>query len=75
MAAEPVVNVGHDEHVTNFGVPNEKMGMWTLIGSECLFFGALITTYLIYLNRYEPGPTAGRSSTSRSRRCRRSSCS
>jgi heme/copper-type cytochrome/quinol oxidase subunit 3 len=61
MTAEPVAHPaspGHDEHVTNFGVSNEKMGMWTLIGSECLFFGALISTYLIYLNRYEPGPTA-----------------
>ncbi len=32
--------------------------MWTFIGSECLFFGALIATYLLYLNRTNDGPTA-----------------
>jgi heme/copper-type cytochrome/quinol oxidase subunit 3 len=45
-------------HDLNFGVPNERVGMWVLIGSECLFFGALIATYLAYLNRAtdEVGP-------------------
>jgi heme/copper-type cytochrome/quinol oxidase subunit 3 len=36
-------------HATSLGLSNEKFGMWTLIGSECLFFGALIATYLIYV--------------------------
>jgi heme/copper-type cytochrome/quinol oxidase subunit 3 len=45
-------------HVTNFGVSNEKMAMWTFIGSECLFFGALIATYLIYLHNTGTGPAA-----------------
>jgi cytochrome c oxidase subunit 3/cytochrome o ubiquinol oxidase subunit 3 len=49
----PVPDAGHD---TSFGVPNDKMGLWALIGSECLFFGAFITTYLLYLDRTEPGP-------------------
>ncbi len=39
-------------HTTSLGLSNEKLGMWTFIGSECLFFGALISTYLIYLGRY-----------------------
>jgi heme/copper-type cytochrome/quinol oxidase subunit 3 len=39
-------------HYTSLGVPNEKLGMWTFIGSECLFFGALIASYLVYLNRH-----------------------
>ena len=43
-------------HATSLGLSNEKMGMWTLIGSECLFFGALISTYLIYLGRTNGGP-------------------
>jgi heme/copper-type cytochrome/quinol oxidase subunit 3 len=45
-------------HHLNYGVPNERMGMWVLIGSECLFFGALIATYLAYLSRAtdEVGP-------------------
>jgi heme/copper-type cytochrome/quinol oxidase subunit 3 len=54
MAAE--THVAHEEHPTNFGVPNTKMGMWALIGSECLFFGAFITTYLLYLGRQAGGP-------------------
>jgi heme/copper-type cytochrome/quinol oxidase subunit 3 len=60
MTAETTATAGHDDpgHVTNFGVSNEKMGMWAFIGSECLFFGAFISTYLLYLNRYEPGPDA-----------------
>jgi heme/copper-type cytochrome/quinol oxidase subunit 3 len=50
---------GEDGHHTSLGLSNEKMGMWTLIGSECLFFGALISTYLIYLDRTAEGPTPG----------------
>ncbi|HUH08719.1 MAG TPA: heme-copper oxidase subunit III [Egibacteraceae bacterium] len=41
---------------TSLGVPNEKMAIWGFLGSECLFFGALISTYLIYLGRYNDGP-------------------
>ncbi|MEX0657598.1 MAG: cytochrome c oxidase subunit 3 [Egibacteraceae bacterium] len=47
---------GEDAHHTSLGLSNEKMGMWSLIGSECLFFGALISTYLIYLDRTADGP-------------------
>ena len=45
-----------EEHHTSLGLSNNKMGMWALIGSECLFFGALITTYLMYLDRTNDGP-------------------
>jgi cytochrome c oxidase subunit 3/cytochrome o ubiquinol oxidase subunit 3 len=47
-------------HATSLGLSNEKFGMWTLIGSECLLFGALISTYMIYVDTTgEPGaPTA-----------------
>ena len=50
---------GHDEHghgATNTGVSNEKLGMWTFLGSECLMFGGLISTYMLYKNR--PGGIA-----------------
>jgi heme/copper-type cytochrome/quinol oxidase subunit 3 len=58
-AATPVAEVHEDHgHTTNFGISNEKLGMWTFIGSECLFFGAMIATYLLYLNRTNGGPTA-----------------
>lgn len=42
---------------TSTGVDNVKLGMWAMLGSECLFFGALITTYLLYRNDVLDGPT------------------
>src|SRR5438093_4811695 len=38
-------------HATSLGVDSRKMGVWTFIGSETLFFAALIVTYLIYKPR------------------------
>ena len=39
----------HSAHgVTNTGLSNEKLAMWTFLGSECLLFGALISTYFLY---------------------------
>jgi cytochrome c oxidase subunit 3/cytochrome o ubiquinol oxidase subunit 3 len=32
------------------------MAMWAFLGSECLFFGSLISTYLLYRNRTADGP-------------------
>jgi heme/copper-type cytochrome/quinol oxidase subunit 3 len=54
--AAPVQPEPREGHYTSLGLSNEKMAMWALIGSECLFFGALITTYLIYLPRTGAGP-------------------
>ncbi|HWB73059.1 MAG TPA: cytochrome c oxidase subunit 3 [Egibacteraceae bacterium] len=45
-------------HEPSLGLSNEKLAMWTFIGSECLFFGALISTYLIYVQRTGRGPSA-----------------
>jgi cytochrome c oxidase subunit 3/cytochrome o ubiquinol oxidase subunit 3 len=42
-------------HATNTGVSNEKLAMWGFLGSECLLFGALISTYFLYRGRSEPG--------------------
>lgn len=50
----------HDDHghpPTNTGVSNEKLGMWVFLGSECLMFGGLISTYMLYKNR--PGGIEG----------------
>ena len=43
--------------VTNTGVSNEKLAMWSFLGSECLLFGALISTYFLYRGRNITGPT------------------
>jgi len=45
------------EHHTSTGLDNTKLAMWAFLGSECLFFGSLITTYLLYRNRVMSGPT------------------
>jgi len=47
----------HDPHATYTGLDNVKMAMWAFLGSECLFFGALISAYLLYQNRVEDGPS------------------
>jgi cytochrome c oxidase subunit 3/cytochrome o ubiquinol oxidase subunit 3 len=46
-----------EEHHTSTGLDNTKLAMWAFLGSECLFFGSLITTYLLYRNRVLAGPT------------------
>jgi len=55
-ASHDVAGGGHDPHVTNTGLSNEKLAMWGFLGSECLLFGALISTYLLYKNRSVTGP-------------------
>jgi heme/copper-type cytochrome/quinol oxidase subunit 3 len=40
------VPAGHPP--TSTGLSNEKVAMWAFLGSECLLFGALISTYLLY---------------------------
>ena len=44
------------EHHTSTGLDNTKLAMWAFLGSECLFFGSLISTYLLYRNRVVAGP-------------------
>lgn len=48
---------GDHGHVTNTGLSNEKVAMWAFLGSECLLFGALISTYFLYRGRSTTGPT------------------
>jgi heme/copper-type cytochrome/quinol oxidase subunit 3 len=46
-----------DVHVTSTGISNEKLAMWVYLASDCLLFGGMISTYLIYKNR--PAEVAG----------------
>jgi heme/copper-type cytochrome/quinol oxidase subunit 3 len=55
-AADAHAPVAHIEHDTNTGISNTKLGMWLFLASECLLFGGLITTYLLYKRPLE-GPT------------------
>ncbi len=38
----------HHDPSTSTGIPNKKLLMWTFLASDCMFFGALISTHLIY---------------------------
>ena len=42
----------HGAHVTSTGLSNNKMAMWLFLGSECLLFGGLISTYMLYRGRH-----------------------
>src|ERR671931_1103588 len=43
----------HDYAAT--GIDSRKLGMWTFLANECLFFGALISSYLLYRTRAPQG--------------------
>ena len=51
---------GHGPEVhhapTATGLNTFKLGFWVFLGSECLFFGTLIATYMTYKNESIVGP-------------------
>ena len=48
----PVHSPKPGEHGWTYtGLSNEKLAMWTFLGTECLLFGGLISTYLLYKTR------------------------
>jgi len=48
-----------DHHYTSTGLATWKVGFWTFLGSECLFFASLISTYMVYKGRSVVGPYPG----------------
>ncbi|MGB2694033.1 MAG: heme-copper oxidase subunit III [Dehalococcoidia bacterium] len=52
--AHASTEVGHLETTT--GLDNRKLMMWLFLASECLFFGSLIATYLLYRNSSQGPP-------------------
>jgi heme/copper-type cytochrome/quinol oxidase subunit 3 len=45
-----------DAHYTSMPVPSRKLAMWAFIGSECMFFATLISTFVIYRDSHAKGP-------------------
>ena len=41
---------------TTTGLNHRKLLMWVFLGSDCLFFGALIATYMVYRGQSLTGP-------------------
>jgi heme/copper-type cytochrome/quinol oxidase subunit 3 len=58
VEGDPVLHEkGVVSHATSTGVSNEKLAMWIFLGSDCLLFGALISTYLLLRHKSVAGPT------------------
>ncbi|MEO7457758.1 MAG: cytochrome c oxidase subunit 3 [Gemmatimonadaceae bacterium] len=61
MAHAAAVHSAHDDShgghpPTSTGLDNKKIAIWAFIGSECMLFVSLISTYLIYKGRSIVGP-------------------
>ncbi len=49
----------HHDPSTSTGIPNKKLLMWAFLASDCMFFGSLIATHLVYrLNPIEGNANA-----------------
>ena len=56
MADVAVAHASGDHPETTTGLPHTKLAMWLFLASECLLFGALISTYVLYRGRSVEGP-------------------
>ena len=45
----------HHDATTSTGIPNKKLLWWAFLASDCMFFGALISTHLVYRLNPPPG--------------------
>lgn len=54
VEAQAPLEVAHPD--TSLGLDHRKVGMWVFLASECMFFGSLITAYLLYKDRTGAGP-------------------
>ena len=54
MAHAPAIHGEHEPTTT--GLNHRKLLMWAFLGSDCMFFGTLIATYLVYKNKSLEGP-------------------
>jgi heme/copper-type cytochrome/quinol oxidase subunit 3 len=48
--------IGPLSEVGSLGIDNRKLGIWTLIGSEVMFFSSLIVTYTVMRGKSVVGP-------------------
>jgi cytochrome c oxidase subunit III len=49
-------DIENPSQVTTISLDNNKLGVWTLLGSEAVFFSALIVTYIVNRGRSVTGP-------------------
>ncbi|HCR37625.1 MAG TPA: hypothetical protein DIU37_05700, partial [Opitutae bacterium] len=55
MSSAATVDALHHEEHSSTGIENKKLMMWLFLASDCMFFGTLITTHLIYRKLYPSG--------------------
>lgn len=53
MTSQAAPQEVHDHHDVR---PIRKAAMWVFLGSECMFFGSMIATFLLYRNNVGDGP-------------------
>src|SRR6059058_2052786 len=56
MSASVHTSAPTHHHYTTLGLDSRKVAIWAFIGSECMLFVSLISTYLIYKGRSVVGP-------------------
>lgn len=55
-AHEPEEHAPAHAEETTTGISHRKLLMWVFLGSDCLFFGSLIATYMVYRGQSIVGP-------------------
>ena len=55
-AHEPEEHAPTHAEETTTGISHRKLLMWVFLGSDCLFFGSLIATYMVYRGQSIVGP-------------------
>ena len=58
MHQAPAAEHHEPAHPTSLGIDHRKLVMWAFLGSECMFFGTLIATNLVYADASRSGPGA-----------------
>src|SRR5471030_1250374 len=62
MSSTAAITIDHHfDPSTSTGIPNKKLLMWLFLASDCMFFGCLISTHLIYRLHPPPGVPSARS--------------
>ena len=56
MAESAAVHHGAEAEATTTGLNHRKLLIWAFLGSDCMFFGSLIATYVVYSGKSKVGP-------------------
>lgn len=56
MAYATTAGHGVEHEPTSTGLSHRKLLMWAFLGSDCMFFGSLIATYMVYKGKSLVGP-------------------